>query len=338
MIYIHVPFCRTFCTYCDFYSEIAGSGAEDFRRYGDELCGEILCRKDEIARTRGVHTLYIGGGTPSVLPLSCVEKIVGACREADGGGWEEFTFEMNPDDVSPEYVAGLKRLGVNRVSMGVQSMDDCLLRWMNRRHDAQGARRAYEVLRGGGMENVSLDLIFGIRGSDIRPSLEEMIGMGPEHISAYQLGIEEGSALGRMVREGRYREADEDFCRSQYEEICSVLSEAGYRHYEISNWAKPGFEARHNSAYWDRSPYVGVGPGAHSFSIGEKEVRSWNSESLSGWTENRGSEVLSSEEIREEKIMLGLRRAEGIEGKAIPEKDWFVADTIIADYLLNSQE
>lgn len=338
MIYIHVPFCRTFCTYCDFYSEIAGKGAEDFNLYCDGVCREIRDRRGEIVRTSQIHTLYIGGGTPSVLPLSCLGSIVSACREADGGGWDEFTIEVNPDDITPEYAAGLVSLGVNRVSMGVQSLDDCLLKWMNRRHDAQGARRAFFTLRQAGIGNLSIDLIFGIRGRDIASTLEEVVSLHPEHISAYQLSIEEGSALGRMVREGKYREADDEFCRAQYEEICSVLAEAGYRHYEISNWARPGFEARHNSAYWDRKPYVGIGPGAHSFSVSGPEVRSWNAESLSGWRDGRGSETLTPQEIHEERIMLGLRREEGIDGVAIPERDWFVSDSIISDLLLNSQE
>ena len=337
MIYIHVPFCRTFCTYCGFYSEIARRGT-DFKSYCDGVCREIRERRAEIAETSEIHTLYIGGGTPSVLPLSCVLDIVAACREVDGGDWDEFTFEMNPDDVTREYAVALKKLGVNRVSMGVQSLDDCVLKWMNRRHDSQEAVKAYGILRDSGIENVSLDMIFGIRGREIRQTLEGMIAMAPEHISAYQLGIEDGSALEKMIGEGRYSEADDEFCRSQYNEICRSLKAAGYRHYEISNWARPGFEARHNSAYWERKPYVGIGPGAHSFCVGENQIRSWNADTLTGWKEKGGREILKPGEIREERMMLGLRREEGIDGKAIPEEDWFVADSIITDLLLNSQE
>ena len=338
MIYIHVPFCRTFCLYCDFYSEIPPKDdGGDFREYASRVCAELYARRDEIKRTSTVHTLYIGGGTPSVLPLSCLKSIVEACREVDGGSWDEFTVELNPDDVTPTLLEGLGELGVNRLSMGVQSLDDCALKWMRRRHDARGAENAYRMSREAGFKNVSLDLIFGIDGFGISESLEKIVSLGPEHISAYQLSIEEGSALGEMVKSGKYTEAPEEICRAQYEQICSRLKEAGYVHYEISNWAKPGFQARHNSAYWDRSPYVGIGPGAHSLEIGESQRRSWNSTDLCWWGKPREFETLSRKEIEEERLMLGLRRAEGIDGKKIEEKDWFVADSIISDLLVNSQ-
>lgn len=217
--------------------------------------------------------------------------------------------------------------------MGVQSLDDGMLRWMNRRHTADRAREAFRLLREGGIGNVSVDVIFGIShlsDASLDATVDGVLEMGPEHISAYQLSIEEGSALAEMLADGRYAEAGEELCRRQYEHICKRLRDAGYHHYEISNWAKPGFEAKHNSAYWTRHPYVGLGPGAHSLRIdGDVQVRSWNSQSLTGWT--AGSETLSAEEIREEELMLGLRTDRGVGGMAIPESDWFVADSIIAD-------
>lgn len=258
------------------------------------------------------------------------------------GEFDEFTVEVNPEDIvrnGVQYAAGLRNLGVNRISMGVQSLDDTLLKWMGRRHDSARARQAFRILRQAGFSNISLDVIFGIGGLDsdtLLKTLDGIIELRPEHISAYQLSIEEGSSLARLEKEGKYLQADEDTCSEQYYLICARLREAGYDHYEISNWSLPGYRAKHNSAYWDRSPYVGLGPGAHSFLIkGSLQRRSWNSQELYAWSSE--GETLTSEEIREESIMLGLRRKEGIEvdGKylSIPEDKWFIADSIIAELI-----
>ena len=326
MIYVHVPFCRSFCTYCGFYSEICSRKETQqvqnrlFEDYAEALCAEIDSRRAEISTMSGEpDTLYFGGGTPSVLPLAVLERIVRALEPAT---YEEFTVEVNPDDVVAgglEYVAGLRAMGVNRISMGVQSFDDGILRWMNRRHNAAGAREAFRLLRAAGFDNVSIDLIFGI--SQLTEALwestiDEALALEPEHISAYQLSIEEDSALERMVADGRYVEASDEQCRGQYDILCRKLADAGYVHYEVSNWARLGREAVHNSAYWRRVPYVGLGPGAHSFSPG---IRSWNTQELprreaggrlAGWRSER--EVLSAREAAEETVMLGLRTAAGL--------------------------
>ena len=391
-------------------------------RWADEVCAEIAARREEIVSTLDLDTLYIGGGTPSVLPLSVLRRILDnleAIRDGQRAGpcpvkgprsrhcpsempahsnYTEFTIEVNPEDIierGPGYVQGLQDLGVTRISMGVQSLDDGILRWMNRRHSANGARKAYLILGGstpyepprpdclsdfspeksrpgrrseermnlphkGRKHALSIDLITGVPGMTeeiLEKTLEEVISWRPEHISAYQLSIEEGSALAKMIEEGRVTELGEEECRAQYELVCRRLAEAGYRHYEISNWALPGHEAVHNSAYWTRHPYAGLGPGAHSlifydadlhprrakgrFRATEKAARipalpvrklplqrrSWNSQQLSGWTSE--GENLSPEEIHEEEVMLLARTALG----PIPEKDWFIADDIIPDLL-----
>ena len=394
MIYVHVPFCRSFCTYCDFYSEIAckGRDAAAIEVWADGVCEEVAARRDEIGATLDLDTLYIGGGTPSVLPLSVLQRILDALeaiRDGQRAGpcpvkgprsrhcpserptphrYSEFTIEVNPEDVverGPEYVRGLLDLGVTRISMGVQSLDDNVLRWMNRRHSAAHARLAFQMLRqahgeissqdlrhprlrgrgpaslGGALSApavkavgeeilpcaVSVDLIIGVPGMTreiLGATLEEVIGWRPEHISAYQLSIEEGSALARMIEKGELRELDEEECRAQYELVCQRLRNAGYHHYEISNWALPGHEAIHNSAYWTRHPYVGLGPGAHSL-IGNR--RSWNSQVLSGWTSE--GEDLTPEQIHTEEVMLLARTDRG----PIPERDWFIADEIIPSLL-----
>lgn len=332
MIYVHVPFCRSFCTYCDFYSELApacrAGEVPAFTRWTEDICAEIEARRAEIDNTLSVNTLYIGGGTPSVLPPECLARIVDALGF---GPYDEFTVEVNPEDLvekGPDYVSALTGLGVNRISMGVQSLDDGILRWMNRRHDAAGARKAFGMLPEGICRSV--DLITGVPGMSeemLQSTVDEVLSWRPEHVSAYQLGIEEGSALAGMIADGRIKEAPEEQCRRQYELLCSMLSAAGYHHYEISNWALPGHEAVHNSAYWTRRPYVGLGPGAHSLRIfpDGRQVRSWNSRRTAAWTVE-GSETLSPEEIREEEIMLLSRTDRG----PIPERDWFVADDIIS--------
>lgn len=361
MIYVHIPFCKSFCTYCGFYSETSAC----YDRYVEALLGEIDRRKSEFDATKDVNTLYIGGGTPSVMPLPMFCRVVEALKDALGSrNFDEFTVELNPEDViqwGEAYAEALLGMGVTRASMGVQSFDDGILRWMNRRHDAATAVRAYRILENSGFRNISIDLIFGLpelgpdsqlrhsdsfpghfpdhRGKDgYVPLLDERLwretilraldisasGMLPSHISAYQLSVEPDSALDGMIADGRCREASEESCARQYEILCEELSAAGYHHYEISNFALPGMEARHNSAYWRHVPYVGLGPGAHSLSIlpDGHRCRSWNNPDLKLYLETfaplgqrdtgcSGQETLSPVQLGIENVMLGLRTSRG---------------------------
>lgn len=368
MIYVHIPFCKSFCTYCGFYSETSAC----YDRYVEALLGEIDRRKSEFDATMDVNTLYIGGGTPSVMPLPLLCRVVEALKDESGSrNFDEFTVELNPEDViqrGEAYAEALLGMGVTRASMGVQSFDDAVLRWMNRRHDAETAVRAYRILEKSGFRNISIDLIFGLpelgpdsqtkhsdsqpkhsdslsgrfpghRGKDgYVPLLDERLwretilraldisasGMLPSHISAYQLSVEPDSALDGMIADGRCREASEESCARQYEILCEELSAAGYHHYEISNFALPGMEARHNSAYWRHVPYVGLGPGAHSLSIlpDGHRCRSWNSPDLKLYLETfaplgqrdtgcSGQETLSPVQLGIENVMLGLRTSLG---------------------------
>lgn len=376
MIYVHIPFCKSFCTYCGFYSETSAC----YDRYVEALLGEIDSRKSEFDATMDVNTLYIGGGTPSVMPLPLLCRVVEALKDESGSrSFDEFTVELNPEDViqrGEAYAEALLGMGVTRASMGVQSFDDAVLRWMNRRHDAETAVRAYRILEKSGFRNISIDLIFGLpelgpdsqtRHSDSQPKhsdflsgrftghrgkdgyvplLDERLwretilraldisasGMLPSHISAYQLSVEPDSALDGMIADGRCREASEESCARQYEILCEELSAAGYHHYEISNFALPGMEARHNSAYWRHVPYVGLGPGAHSLSIlpDGHRCRSWNSPDLELYLETfaplgqrdtgcsgqrnaeyENLETLSPVQLGIENVMLGLRTSLG---------------------------
>ena len=367
MIYVHVPFCRSFCTYCGFYSEVAPKcgSAEDvlrqealFAEYSKAVEAEIRTRKDDIERVSasgGADTLYIGGGTPSVLPLHVFERILSSLGRI---GFEEFTVEVNPEDIvekGVEYVKGLLKLGVTRISMGVQSFDDRMLKWMNRRHTVSQAVEAYRILEEAGVRNISVDLIFGLPDMDEvlwRETIDKVLGMSsqgvlPRHISAYQLSVEDGSALEKMISDGKCVEASEDECRRQYDILCETLGKAGYNHYEISNFALPGYEAVHNSAYWRHVPYIGLGPGAHSYLVREDDAsensgtrlqheetggmlwrevcgtrkRQWNAPDIDAYVRAgrdgdfaavQGGETLVPEQIVLEKVMLGLRTAAGV--------------------------
>ena len=341
MVYLHVPFCRSFCTYCGFYSETCSKSrqSELFNEYADAVLTEAEERKEEI-RSNPLRTLYIGGGTPSVLPLDVLRRVVQGIRRVQGGTpLREFTIEVNPEDIvekGDEYLAGLLDLGVTRISMGIQSFDDGILRWMNRRHDSARARKAYSIIRraaghAGRDIDVSIDLIFGIPGLDLQTwerTVSAALSLGkdegfkaPDHISAYQLSIDEGSALEEKIARGECTEASDEDCYRQYRTLCGKLRQEGYNHYEISNFAIPGKEAVHNSAYWNRTPYVGLGPGAHSLTIRDdgQQVRSWNTQVLParGKTYSREMEVLSDEDIRVERIMLGLRTSAGLPADAL---------------------
>ena len=339
MIYVHVPFCRSFCTYCDFYSEVAAKcrKAEELRKqeslFGDfakALANEVHFRAGEMSDD--VNTLYIGGGTPSVLPLSAFQTLLSALQSVGHAGpYEEFTVEVNPEDIVDKgqaYVEGLLDLGVNRVSMGVQSFDDSVLRFMNRRHDSETARKAYMILEDAGVKNISIDLIFGLpqlSSSQWSETLKKALeissrGILPQHISSYQLSVEPGSMLARLVEKGSWSEASEELCQEQYAALCDALACAGYHHYEISNFAQPGFEARHNSAYWRHVPYVGLGPGAHSY-IQSNSMRRWNRQDLHAYhaagcigdfASVQEGEILDAEQLTLERIMLGLRTSEGL--------------------------
>lgn len=302
-----------------------------FLGYAGALKSEITVRREEILDTLPspahpdyADTLYIGGGTPSVLPPSVLSDVTETLNMTLFGtplhDYQEFTLEVNPEDIVENgraYLEAAAAAGVNRISMGIQSFDDGILKWMNRRHDAERAEKAFRMLREFPFENISIDLISGVGGMSDgcwAETLDRAVALEPAHISAYQLSVEDGSALARLVDSGRYAEAPEDQCRRQYEMLCSRLGKAGYHHYEVSNFALPGFESRHNSAYWRRVPYAGLGPGAHSAVAGpdgKVNVRKWNSESECGYVSD--SEVLDSEDVRVEEIMLALRTDRGID-------------------------
>ena len=301
----------------------------------------------------------MGGGTPSLLSPSQFGKIVAAVRDNfDTSGLEEFTVEVNPDDICSkgggELVQAFIDNGVNRVSVGVQSFCDSHLKWMNRRHDAAEAVRALELLLAK-FDNVSLDLIFGfgmLTWEQWLCNLQQAVASGVQHISAYQMSLDGGSMLSDLAAKGKYAEPDEEICRAQYTMLQDVLDSAGFVQYEISNFCRDGKFSRHNTGYWSREPYLGLGPGAHSFD-GDRR-RSWNVEDLGKYLSGaaREGETLSDQDIYNEKVMLGLRTSAGVEAGllegsdvhnlsydsasgrySIARSDMFISDAIILDYL-----
>ena len=271
-IYLHIPFCKTRCIYCDFFSTTHNHLKS---RYVEALCKELRMRKNYTESN--VDTIYIGGGTPSTLQKDDFEKIFATIGEnfcvKEGA---EITLEANPDDLSRDYLAMLRSLPFNRLSMGVQSFDDALLKMLGRRHDSARAKEAFGDARAAGFDNISIDLMFALPGSTPESwsnDLENAIELCPEHISAYNLTYEEGTALYKAAQSGSIVPLDEEGNLQQFTMLIEALEVAGYCHYEISNFARPGRESRHNSSYWHNVPYLGCGAAAHSY---DGVSRQWN--------------------------------------------------------------
>ena len=324
-IYIHVPFCQKRCIYCDFYSTTYA--LEWKHSYVSALKREMLMRHAEIDSSR-VPSLYIGGGTPSQLPSALLLEVFRSITEtftfADDA---EITIEVNPDDVTTDLIAALRQTSVNRISMGVQTFSDELLRFLNRRHTSAQALRAVQLFREAGYNNISLDLIYGLPGQtfeDWTHDVRQLLKLDVPHLSAYALSYEEGTPLYKMLQEGKVSEASEELSWQMYEYLMDEAAAAGMEHYEISNFAKPGMHARHNSSYWDGSLYLGLGPGAHSYD--GKNVRRSNDTSLKDYVEAKGdvphqTETLTSKELYDELVMTRLRTASGLPLSALmPEQ------------------
>ena len=318
-IYIHIPFCVRKCNYCAFLSAPADDDTKE--QYVQALIREIEHKSEGVAV---YGTVYFGGGTPSVLSFDQIERIMKALRKSYRIAQDaEITLEANPgtlgdsDEDVRDTLRRYKGIGINRLSMGVQSLNDEVLRFIGRIHTAEDVRRDYRIAREVGFDNINLDLIFSLPTENSHElaidSLNELIEMRPEHISCYSLQIEEGTLFGKLYDEGKLREISDEDDRSTYHKVCSILKDAGYEHYEISNFALPGYRSRHNSGYWNMSDYLAFGLGASGFVNG---VRYRNTESLEEYIAN----APCYEEVHEnsvhdnisEAVFTGLRRIEGI--------------------------
>ena len=273
-------------------------------------------------------TLYLGGGTPSVMPVELLSALINGLSEIfDLSLVEEFTIEVNPDDVTREYVEELRQLGVNRVSMGVQSFNDGDLLTINRRHSAQQAIDAVDAIKEAGISNVSIDLIYGLPGQTLdswQHNVEQAIGLNVQHISAYNLGYEPRTRLWVMREQGKVQEVSDDDCIAMHDILVIMLKEAGFEHYEISNFARPGYRSRHNSSYWNFTPYLGLGAAAHSF---DGNVRRYNPSSIKEYLEKLSNglpafieENLEWWERYDEEVMVRLRMSDGLDTKLIAQR------------------
>jgi oxygen-independent coproporphyrinogen-3 oxidase len=309
-IYIHIPFCKSRCLYCGFYSTTL---LEHRQRYVDALCSEYRQRIGFIQLPPA--TIYLGGGTPSVLTLGQLEQLFDTVGDAP-----EVTIECNPDDVTEDFALSLRHLPVNRVSMGAQTFSDERLRFIGRRHNSIQVTQAVSHLRRAGIENISIDLMYGFPEETLQEwtaDVETALGLGVEHLSAYALSYEEGTQLWQMVQQGSVTPADEELVRSMYYVMADRLTAAGYEHYEISNFARPGRRSRHNSAYWNHTPYLGLGAAAHSF---DGRRRQWNTADIvlymkgveSGCMDVE-SEQLDGDTLYNDLVMTALRTSEGLE-------------------------
>lgn len=317
-LYIHIPFCESKCIYCDFYSMANNNHLID--KYIDVLLVEAAQRKNEL-NSETITTVYLGGGTPSLLSTTQLSKIVNGLKKVfDFSEVEEFTIEVNPDDVTPEYIHQAKSLGINRVSMGVQSFSDEDLRFINRRHTAKQTTDAIHIIKKAGIDNISIDLIYGIPGQNIeiwKNNVDTAISLSVQHISAYTLMYEEGTRLSVMRSLGKITEVDDDVVAAMYDYLVAQLKSNGYIHYEISNFALPGLHSRHNSSYWNLTPYLGLGVAAHSF---DGTVRRYNPSNLKKYLDALGEgnlcvevENITQAEKYDEYVMLRLRTADGID-------------------------
>lgn len=328
-LYIHIPFCASRCIYCGFYSTTAVASQD---RYTDALCREMQMQKDYLLKALDatphmeLSTVYLGGGTPSQLSGENLEKLFDTIYnkvyqdQLPVSATAEVTIECNPDDITPQFASILSSLPVNRVSMGVQTFSDERLKFLRRRNSAREVDQAIGRLRQAGIDNISIDLMFGFPQetmTDWRIDLQQALSLEVEHISAYSLMYEEGTALYRLQQEKRVRETDEETSLAMYNLLIDELTAHGFEHYEISNFARPGFRSRHNSSYWQAVSYLGLGASAHSYN---GYSRQWNVADIRQYIEaiERGVlpaeiETLDADTRYNDRIATALRTREGID-------------------------
>jgi oxygen-independent coproporphyrinogen-3 oxidase len=320
-LYVHVPFCLRRCSYCDFAVQaVAHAPVQDWvQAMAREL--DLVIAEQRWQQPLALQTLYVGGGTPSLLGGAGMAAFAGQMSGryvlADGYEW---TVEANPETFTEDVAKGWAQAGVNRISLGAQTFNEDVLRWMGRLHGAEGPARAVAAARAAGIDNYSIDLIFALPARfqrDWRRDLERVLALEPAHVSLYGLTAETGTPLGRWVAEGREVMADEDAYAEQYLLAARMLTDAGFLHYEVSNFAKPGKESRHNHAYWNGAAYLGLGPGAHSFLPPERRwnLRDWHD--YQGRVSNSelpidGHETVDEAKVGLETAWLGLRTRAGV--------------------------
>ncbi len=318
-LYLHIPFCKCRCIYCDFYSTT--QGAETRRHYIAALCNEMAIRKQELKGTV-LGSIYLGGGTPSQLSIDELQTLF---RQIESlfpiANDVEITLEANPDDLTETYIQQLRRLPINRISLGVQTFDPQQLAFLRRRHTAQQAISAVKLCQQAGFGNISIDLIYGLPGQTLEAwsnDLQQALQLHTPHLSAYALIYEEGTALWKLKEQHKVYEADDELSLSMFEHLMDTTRQAGFEHYEISNFCQPGYRAVHNASYWSGVPYMGCGPGAHSF---DGTNRQWNQKDLTAYLQVNGDttkgladyEELDTQTRYNDFIITSLRTSDGLD-------------------------
>ncbi|GHT17293.1 coproporphyrinogen III oxidase [Bacteroidia bacterium] len=317
-VYFHIPFCKQRCTYCDFYTEVA---PQHIDTYIDTMVAELHARQNYLPENETISSIYFGGGTPSLLSAQHFGKIFNAVNQLFMLEKNvEITLEANPDDLTENYFREIKNLSFNRLSIGIQSFNNELLKKINRRHTAQQAVQAVQLAKQHGFTNISIDLIFGLPAqilSDWKNELETAFSLNIQHISAYGLAYEEGTPLWTSRERGEIAETDEQTMNEMYLLLLQIAENQKFEHYEISNFAQCGFRSRHNSAYWSGAKYLGIGAAAHSF---DGANRQWNTASIKQYiaavTKNAPffeKEILTETDRYNEYVMVALRTAEGVD-------------------------
>ncbi len=316
-VYIHIPFCRKLCSYCDFYHIIS---AGDNTACLDGMLKELSVRREYLGN-ESVSTIYLGGGTPSLLSVKEIDSLLIRINKLYRVEENcEITIEMNPDDIDPTFLSELKGININRISIGIQSWRDADLKLLNRRHDSARAEDALRKTLKAGFENVTIDLIYGIPGMSLQDwasNLDFSFSFDIKHLSAYHLTFEKGTAFWKMLEKGAIREIDEDASTAMFNMLIDKAEKAGFVHYEISNLGKPGFFSRHNTNYWKQVNYIGIGPSAHSFN---GYSRQWNISDVKGYVKaiKTGLPFFEKEELDtrtrfNEYLMTSLRTMWGID-------------------------
>ena len=322
-LYIHIPFCRKACNYCNFHFS---TSLNQINEMVSSIAKEMEMRAKEIDEE--INTIYFGGGTPSLLHIGLLETLMNtARRHYNINDQAEITLEANPDDIVVEKAEAWKALGINRFSIGIQSFADENLKWMNRAHNAIQSTTAIDLIKQTGFHNYSIDLIYGTPGQSMEGWIKDLrtaFELGVPHLSCYALTVEEKTALNSLIKKGGLPEINQDEQADRFEALMQLSADAGYHHYEISNFALPGYESKHNSAYWEGVVYLGFGPSAHSF---DGVKRKWNIsnnnayiKSLSNHLLPQKEETLSKRDVLNEYIMTALRQSKGIEKKILLQK------------------
>ena len=321
-IYVHIPFCKSRCKYCDFFST---THLEKQTQYTEAVLTEWSDRRKELMG--GIQTIYIGGGTPSTMSVELLRRIIGAIKPDTQDAEIEVTIEANPGDITLEKARAWRALGINRLSIGIQSFNDHLLQLLGRRHNGLEAIQAVKNAQSAGFDNISIDLMYALPDQTMamwQKDIAQALALGVQHISSYGLIYEEGTVLTTLLEHGIIEAVDEEIELQMYDYLVEQLTTHGYEHYEVSNFALPRRQSRHNSSYWNDTPYIGIGAGAHSYN---QTQRQWNISELDDYIQQALAhnlqpeiEVLTHEQRHTEHIMLALRTCRGVAKKRLNQE------------------